>query len=189
MKNRAVLKGFITAFLFGCLVCFWIKIGFMFLADVFSAKSETALENLDFSRSLKYSSEAIELNPQEPAYYRRRAKILLLSSSKKDALKDISVAIELNPKNLATLRNSIPLMHLMALQNLTEETVDLNYLPKTREFYLYLFETYPNDAGVLVSLASYQRKLGLKEDLDQTLHRISQLRLDLLEWHPLLVVE
>ncbi len=184
MKNS--LKIFLSLLLTGCLICLWVKLGSVFLADFYSAKSEKALEEMDFARALKYSTKAIDLNPKEEAYFRRRAKVLILSS-KEEALKDILFAIDLNPRSLATLRNTIPLMYLLSLQNPLEATVDLNYLSKTKEFYAYLFENYPNDVGILVSLAHYQKKLGLEEDLAQTLPRIKQLRPDLLEWHPLLL--
>ncbi len=184
MKNS--LKIFLSLLLTGCLVGLWVKLGSVFLADFYSAKSEKAFGKMDLAKALKYSTEAIELNPKEESYYRRRAKVLVLVS-KEEALRDILFAIELNPKNLATLRNVLPLMYLLSLQNPPEVTVDTNYLPKTQEFCAYLFERYPNDAGILVSLAHYQKKLGLEADLSQTLTRIKRLRPDLLEWHPLLL--
>lgn len=190
MKNS--FRILFSLFIIGCLIGVWIKFGSLFLADYYSQKAEDALEKGEYTSSLKYSTQAIALNPKEESYYRRRAKVSLIFSAKEDVLMDINTAIELNPKNLATLRNVIPLMYYLSLQNpmaqnSSEELVDLEYFPKAVEFYRYMFHIYPNDAGILVSLAYYQGKLGLDEDLDQTLQRIRILRPDLLEWHPLLV--
>jgi hypothetical protein len=196
MKSKKWIKLLLTGIFLGGLLCFWKLIGSMFLADVYSARSEKSLENLDFNSSIKFAEKAIALNSMEPAYYRREAKLLLISpaggnnSRKELALKDIQTSIDLNSKNLATLRNSIPLLSYLALQDPNSKdspSLDEQYLPFVRDFYFSLFEDYPNDVGILVSLAHYQRKLGLTKDLNQTLHRIELLRPDLLEWHPLLL--
>ncbi len=178
MKNNSITGWKIIAII-GCfcgIIYFWLVVLNIFRAEIFSAKSENSLNKQEFSLALEYANRATRLNPNEPAYLRRRAKILLLfplaGQKEKDlARKDIQKAILLNPHNLATLRNSIPLMYQLS--------------PQT--FYRKLYNTYPSDAGILVSLAYYQRKLRLEEDLQKTLSQIKKLRPDLLEWHPYLI--
>lgn len=201
MKNRIWIKMLLTTVLLGGALLFWRRLGSFLLADIYSNFSEKTLIDLDFSSSLGFANKAIALNPMEPAYYRRRAKILLLSqdvlkaaiSPKELALEDMKASIELNSKDLATLRNVIPLFYYLSLANIFEASsmespqIDKNYNQQAIQFYNFLAETYSTDAGILVSLASYQKKLGLKEELNQTLHQIEILRPDLLEWHPLLI--
>ncbi|OGC38962.1 hypothetical protein A3K42_00400 [candidate division WWE3 bacterium RBG_13_37_7] len=50
------------------------------------------------------------------------------------------------------------------------------------DFYAWVKTTYANDAGVLVSIAEYEKKLGWSEDYEKTLQMIKVLRPDLLNW-------
>lgn len=181
------IRVFLSLLLFCLLFFSCVRFGLAFLAEFYSAKSEELLIDGDLVLSLNYANKAIELNSREEAYYRRRAKVFIAQSSKEEALQDISAAINLNPNNLATLRNVVPQMYFLSLKDPYMEVIDETYLPKASEFYKYMYSTYPNDAGILVSLAYYQKKLGLTDDYLKTLDRISLLRSDLLEWHPLLL--
>ncbi len=169
-------------------------------ADLKATSSIERIEAADCSNAIVFADEAISLNPHEPYYHRTRARAklieALMSSSydenKKNALDDLQRSVELNPLNLATLRNNISLYYYLALKDLEVSgdsksvVVDSDYLPITISYYESLKDNYSNDVGILVSLAHYEGKLGLEEERNFTLDQIKTLRPELLEWHPLL---
>lgn len=169
-----------------------------YVADVFDTAAEDLLTKGALEKGIRYVDTALMLNPMEPSYYRTRAKIIVAATLNKEgedleklklsAVKDLLISQKMNPKNAATLRNNLPIYYFLALKDLgkpaSEDNIDPHFMPTTIEYMRYLGETYPDDAGVLVSIAKYQNKLALKPDLDETKKKIRNLRPDLLEWHP-----
>lgn len=170
----------------------------LYLADVYANMSGAYLSNGEFSKAVDYSSRAIKNNPEEPSYYRVKAKVLLANlilqdereqkETKKEVLNDLIKAQSLNGKNLATLRNSIPLYYFLAVKDLeqpvTENNLDQDYLPVTQNYYQDLKVKYPNDLGLLTDLADYEKKLFLLQDYQETVNMVETLRPDVLQWHP-----
>ncbi|MFC1622299.1 tetratricopeptide repeat protein [Patescibacteria group bacterium] len=117
--------------------------------------------------------EAVVLNPNEPTYYRYLAKQHLLEDNEEAAFEDIISAISLNPKNLTTLRNIIPIFYFLGP----------GYIPQTLEYFAHLKKTYPNDLGILADIAKYEKRMGLMTDFKKTYEIGKKLRPDLVEWH------
>lgn len=176
-----------------------------YIADVSAASSREYLTEKEFDKALEVANRAVKLNPNRSYYYRIKAQAILFyslnkftylnSEVKKEVFENIGKAKELNLINLATLRNNIPLYYYLALDNLRsfseddsnlQRNYDEIYLSEAKEEISYLKNTYSNDAGVLVSIAHYERKLGLTVEYSKTIEMIRNLRPDLLDWHPLL---
>ena len=190
---KKVILIFIISAIYFILVKSFISI---YYADIYYARSRDFVGEVQFSNALKFANKTLEQNPLEPAYYRGRAKVLILSALyslkeddkldlKKEAYEDLQSAFNLNVNNLATIRNSIPLYYYLSLKTLdgSNENLDWEYLQKTKYFFDFIEKEYPNDVGALVDVAKYQRKLDLTEDFDNTLKMISNLRADLLDWN------
>ena len=136
-------------------------------------------------------------NPFEPNYYRGRAKVntvLLVSSQDKQKVKqeifdDLKKSFEINKNNLVTIRNSIPIYYFLAVGDIYKAPGDDNYDDKyigyVKDFFNDIKNRYPNDVGVILSVAKYEKKLGLEESYKNSVGRIKFLRPDLLEWHEL----
>lgn len=201
MKKQKLIKFLLIGFLAGGYFLWLCRLGSIYSADVRSALADRALDNADPKRAVSFADKAILLNPKEPAYYRRRAKAITLYSVfaspeelpflKDMVYEDLKTAEGLNPKNLATLRNIIPLYYYLALERpkSTGESpagIDPKYLDITKCYYNKLKDTYLNDLGILVSIAHYENLLGLSEEHDRTIKMIRALRPDVLNWHPLL---
>lgn len=164
-------------------------------ADIYYKKSQELIKNGDDEKALLYADKAILKNPFEPNYYRGRAKVstvLMVSSNEKEKVKesvysDLKKALELNKNNLVTIRNSIPIYYFLAIKDVYkpsgEDNYDEKYITEVREFFTKIKEDYPNDAGVVLSVAKYEKKLGLEEDYGNSVSRIKNLRPDLLDWH------
>jgi len=166
----------------------------MFLADLYYKSSKNLLENGQITEATQHIIKAIRYNPSEPAYKRQEAKVLLSTmiwqpdeEIKQKAFKDLKQAEELNPKNLATLRNVVPIYYLLAVNNIEKsaapENVDQQYLQETQKFYKNLKSTYLNDLGVYTEIAEYEKKLGLTKDYQESYKKAQQLRPDIVEWH------
>lgn len=168
----------------------------IYAADYFYKRSQTLIEDGDFKTSVKYADYAINLNPHEPNYYRGRAKILVTMLTnqtdrahdvKLSAVNDLTIAYNLNPQNLVVSRNSIPLYYFIATKDLTQpaslSNLDEDFLIYAKEFYNLLKQRYPNDLGVMVQIAKYEKRLGLDSEYLETTERIKTLRPDVLEWY------
>lgn len=175
------------------------------LADFFSDASDGYLKAGENDKALGYINKSIELNPNEPYYYRQRSKIRILtsvnSSYREDAqikgwaYNDILTAQNLNPKNLATLRGSISLYYSLSIKDLTAvvgandlTVVDPNnrdpyYLTLTSSYYDNLSQKYPNDVGLQTQIAKYQKLLNLESEYEATLENVKRLRPDLVYWY------
>ncbi len=185
-----------------------ILFGRQILADMFSKASDNYFGMGESQNALAYSNKSVELNRNEPYYYRQRAKtyILTLVGQPKEqtehikalAYNDILTATNLNPKNLATLRGNISLHYFLALEDLvntannfgradsdTPATIstDPRYLSLASDYYTILSRNYPNDVGVQTQVAKYQKLLGLKSEYEETLQKVEGLRPDLLVWY------
>lgn len=170
----------------------------LYLADVYSKNAGSFLGSGELEKALDYSSKAVKNNPQEPSYYREKAKILLatlilkdepeMQTIKKETLDNLIVAQKLNYKNLATLRNEIPLYYFLTVRDISQpsgvENIDQTYLPLTKDYYETLKDTYPHDLGLLADIAEYEKKLFLKDDYQKTVEIVGTLRSDVLEWYP-----
>jgi hypothetical protein len=169
------------------LIAIFVK---FFIADVNAKKVDFLIKNKGLSSALNSSNSAIRLNPQEPYYYRQRAKAFLLMAIqepqnnkkyKQKALDDLNTALSLNYENLATIRNSIPYYYFLAKD---EEVVSNHFILETSNFYKTTKSRFPTDAGVLVTVAKYEKLLGLTKEYEQSKQMIKKLRPDLLEWYP-----
>ncbi len=152
-----------------------------YIAELYYAGSKIYLDKGDLNKALEYSTKAVSLNSNEPAYLRQRAKVnlankILLNNSEltANALTDLQNAENLNPHNLATLRNQIPLYYYL---------VNDSDIQITRNYFYKLKTTYKSDLGLLVDIAKYEKQLGLEQDFILTKDMISVLRPDILEWH------
>lgn len=175
-----------------------LGIGKIYIADYFGLRSDKVLTNGNIHEALRLSDKAITYNPKEPSYHKQKAKVLIAStvySSIEDrevlknlALGELLVALELNPTNLATLRNTAPLYFFLANKDLsepsTQQNIDEKFLPIAQEYFKQLQGYLPNDVGVQVLAAKYQKRLGLHNDYLGTIENIKVLRPDLLVWHP-----
>ena len=178
--------------MFGLWSFYWVKI---YISDIYFKKSQVYLTAEKIDKALECADKAVKFNSFEPNYYRGRAKVLTVSLvGKKDAsivkeriLKDLKKAEELNPKNLVTLRNSVPIYYFLAVEDVSLTSgilnLDENYLGITKEFFKTLKDKYPHDIGVVTLLAKYERKLGLDEEYLESREIVKDLRPELLEWH------
>lgn len=159
----------------------------MYTADIEYVKGRKALKNKAWEISKKHMEKAINFNPREPKYHREKAKMLIASDEKNEAIEELQKAVDLNSKNLATLRNIIPLYYLLTIKDLEKpnlaENIDESFLPTTKLFYENLKNTYKTDAGILVSIAKYEKQLKLQENYEKTVEMVGILRPDLLNWH------
>jgi tetratricopeptide (TPR) repeat protein len=165
-----------------------------YLADLYYVKSRSFLKQSEIEKSLEYAKKAILRNPREPNYYRGMAKALITSevfgevsaSTKESSLYYLSSALELNPENLVTLRNLVPLYYFLSIKDLSapaaKDNIDPTYLDVTRRYYQTVFDYSPNDVGIYVLLAKYSKKLELTELYENSIEKIEMLRPDLLEW-------
>ena len=166
-------------------------------ADIYYKKGQEYIKNGDEKRALYYADKAVTMNPYEPNYYRGRAKIktVLLASTqnnikiKQEIYDDLKKALELNKNNLVTIRNSIPIYYFLAVGDVYKapgkDNYDEKYIELVKDFFNDTKRNYSNDVGVLVSIAKYEKKLGLEESYQDSVTRIEFLRPDLLEWHEL----
>jgi len=175
----------------------WSYLDSIYLADKLSEKSQRYLSKGDTTMANSLIYKAIEKNPNEPNYHRIKAKILLVKSVsetqeskellKENILRELKTAEEENPNNLVTIRNIIPLYYFLALKDASVLNVpfdiDETYLPITRDYYQWVKSKYSHDAGVVVALAKYEKKLGLSEDYEKSVEIIKKIRPDLLDWY------
>lgn len=157
-------------------------------ADKSYINSQRALKEGDSTRALFLANKSIEKNENEPRYYYGRAKVYLVTADKNKSLEDLKTAVELNPKNLVTLRNIVPIYYFLSISDLTKsdssENLDEKYFQTTKEFYSSLKKYSPTDVGISVLLAKYEGRLQMTEELNESLEIIENLRPDLLDWHP-----
>ena len=166
-------------------------------ADIYYKKGQGYIKDGNEEKALYYADKAVMANPFEPNYYRGRAKVntvLLVSSQDKQKVKqeifdDLKKSFEINKNNLVTIRNSIPIYYFLAVGDIYKAPGDDNYDDKyigyVKDFFNDIKNRYPNDVGVILSVAKYEKKLGLEESYKNSVGRIKFLRPDLLEWHEL----
>lgn len=170
-------------------------------ADVQYKTARNLFESGRSIEALDEINKSIENNPNEPSYYRERAKIYLAlgtnqgNDAKKElkthAAADLNKAAQLNPNNLATIRNGTPVYYFLAVEELSEaeslENIDPQYSKLVTEYLQKYKKTYANDLGMQVLIAKYEKKLGLNENFNSTIENIKNLRPEILEWHPDLI--
>ena len=189
--KRFILIALVTIFY----LIFMLEVVSQFAADFNYAYSQQLLREANYPKALEFSQRSISQNPNEPRYYYGKAKVFLaqLPNASKDNIHGLLTAAEkVSPQNLVTLRNVAPFYYFLAVSDLQKpegpQNLDQNFLPVTTNFLENLSSSYPADAGVQVLVAKYEKKLGLTELYQAKLDKIRQLRPDLLEWHPELVV-
>jgi len=170
----------------------------IFFADINYKRSQALLNGNYLESAVNLSEKAVSQNPLEPNYYKGRAKVYLIkflyvkdlsikSQIKEKILADLEKAYFLNENNLVTIRNIFPLYYLLALKDINLETfqnnTDSKYLEVTKEFLEFNKKRFWNDAGVIASVAKYERKLGLVREYSESVQRIMELRPDLLDWY------
>lgn len=171
------------------------------VAENYHKLSLTELNNRNYERSVEFADKAIRYNQKEPVYFIDRAKSRLgllaqkqmqegpedYVEDKEDILRDLETAYELNPENVVTKRNSVPIYYYLAIKDysnsLQEKTIDDNYIDIAADFYNVFINEYPSDLGVVAQAAGYQRNLGLDDDYGRSLEKIKELRPDIIEWY------
>jgi hypothetical protein len=166
-------------------------------ADESYVASQRSLKKSSFQKALSLANKSIKKNPREPRYYYGRAKVLLVSTvelseeekhiAKELAIEDLATALVINPTNLVTLRNTVPLYYYLAINDLnkitTENNTDEIYLETTKNYYQSLKHYSQTDVGIYTLLAKYENELGLIEDFEISKQNIQRLRPDLLQWY------
>lgn len=168
-----------------------------YFADLNYSRAQKLLTQSDITGALKYANASIKLNPMEPNYYKGRARILIAATYAADndkkqtlkslALEDLQMAYNLNPSNLVTVRNIIPLYYYLAVDDLSstqgDAKLDELYVTSAKSFYNQIQNISPNDVGVYALLAKYEKRLNLNEEYNYSLVKVKNLRPDLLEWN------
>jgi len=166
----------------------------LYFADVYYTSSKSDLENGQLEDAEEHIVSSIKLSSYEPAYRRQKAKILLATliwsdedETREEILENLEKAYDLNPKNLTTLRNSIPLYYFLTSGAMNKagsvENVNADYVTVTRNYYATLKNTYQNDLGLYADIAKYEKKLGLEGDFGETKEKAEIMRNDVVEWH------
>lgn len=171
-----------------------------FVADTKAKNIDYLVKELEFTQALESANQALNLNSREPYYFRQRAKVYILLAAqentdqavyKEQALKDLQAAYALNTENLATIRNSIPYYYFLAKANMSlkqhanvKAGLDEEYAQTTRTFYKTTKNRFPTDAGVIATIAKYEKLLGFDDDYEDSINALKKLRPDLLEWYP-----
>jgi tetratricopeptide (TPR) repeat protein len=175
----------------------WKLLWNFYSADLLYEKSQLYLAKGDIEMASNLADKAIQNNKSEPNYYRGRAKILIVGagytngilseSAKEKVLADLEKAVSLNPNNLVTLRNCIPLYYFLAVKDISIpagiNNVDEKYLLIVWDHFRQIKSRFDHDAGAVSSIAKYEKKLGLTEDFNESVEIIKRLRPDLLEWY------
>jgi hypothetical protein len=170
----------------------------VFFADINYAKSQEVIAG-GYTKSVSVLSEkSVSQNPFEPNYYRGKAKVDLLKllyvsdpatklQIKERVLADLVKAYSLNENDLVTIRNELPLYYFLALKDIglgtTQNNTDPRYLGIAKEFFESNKKRFWNDAGVIASVAKYEKKLGFVQEYSESVQRIMILRPDLLDWY------
>lgn len=180
IKNAKIIT--ITIIYFLLIGLFWKTIS----ADESYMDSREALENGDIETALLQANKSIEKNPNEPRYYYNRAKIYITTQNKSDkqkALTDLKNSEELNPKNLVTLRNNIPVYYLLSSSiNENEDTYKVfNNLVKN--YYSKMNNYSDSDVGLFAILYKYENLMGFTDLATQSKDKIEELRPDLFDWY------
>ena len=160
-------------------------------------ESEKYMKDHNNGKALDEINKAIKLNPNEPNYYRQRAKVGIASTLGTDAKtkqklkslieQDLETSLSLNTKNLATIRNNVQLYFFLANLDLSQPASPSNtdplFLPNALEYFEFVKKYAPTDLGVQVHIAKYEKRLQA-ENYKTTLETIRKIRPDVLEWHP-----
>lgn len=168
----------------------------LYLADVHYSMSQKLLSKGEVVKGLEEIDKAISLNSLEPAYHRGRAKIFVYATIGQDtdstknlktlASQELKASYNLNPNNLATIRNNTPIHYLLALKNIEQpvsaQNLDPVFLSEAKNYFEQTKKLYPNDVGVYTLIAGYEKKLGLTKEFNESIARIKELRPDLLDW-------
>jgi tetratricopeptide (TPR) repeat protein len=172
----------------------------MYAADVAFTHSQALVSSGQITDALAEANKAVAENPLEPNYYRGRAKVELVETAlvehndvlpiKVQMLADLRKAYELNPNNLVTLRNLMPLYYYLALKDLSRsdvttaaDNIDQNFFAVSKNFLETTKTRFPNDAGVWLLAARYEKKLGMSTEFEASRAHVRQLRPDLLDWN------
>jgi hypothetical protein len=168
-----------------------------YAADLAYEKAKDSLDQVQLSDAFDHAEAAIKLNPLEPNYYRMRARVLINYLAYKDRsvrtvtkqliINDLQNAYNLNPENLVTIRNIIPLYYFVATENVSApavvENVDPYFLEPVKNFYAQVKDYSPSDAGVYALIAKYEKRLGLDSEYNDSVEKVRVLRPDLLDWY------
>lgn len=190
------LKGFLV-------IVVWLGVFFaiktfarLYTADVSAKKSAHYLDINELDLALFLANTAIVENPQEPNYYRNRAKVATVrlalgyvkpgEDAKEEIYADLKQAYDLNPNNLVTMRNLMPLYFYLAQIDInkapSKENLDPKYFELAKDYLENVKHRFQTDTGVLVFVGRYEKKLGLVTEFAETIQLVSNLRPDLLEW-------
>lgn len=187
------------------LVIVWTSAGYVisfvnriYSADKLSVRSADFLRKEEYEKALNTANGSLELNPLEPSYYRTRALVYLTAGIlekdgvkkniyKKSAYADLQRALVLNPDNLVTERNLVPVYYFLANEDPAAKPGGNNHDPEfigeAKNYFQMLKAKYSRDAGVISLVAEYERKLGLTEEYEKSKEMVRILRPDLLEWY------
>jgi tetratricopeptide (TPR) repeat protein len=196
-KSEKLLKFIIGVFVLIFFGVFFVRVHHFYLADICFEESQDLLNEGHLESSLKKANCAVTRNPREPNYYRGRAKvyILLAANAQKEkvsdyknlALSNLKKSLSLNPNNLVTIRNSVPLYYYLSIGDFSfpagVDNWDEEFIGVTREFFAHAKNSYKTDVGVVSLVAKYEKKLGLYTQYNQSVDMVENLRPDLIDWY------
>ncbi|MBN1162871.1 hypothetical protein JXA34_03975 [Patescibacteria group bacterium] len=198
-KSRLVNSIKYTGF-FGIIVVLFIYLQMLFriyYADVCFENAVRSIDRGEYDIAVVYVNQAIKSNSEEPNYLRLKAKALILISTdatgdesyeyKTVALDSLRKAYELNPNNLVTIRNSVPLYYYLSVHDYSlppsVDNLDDRFIRYAADFFETVKERYSHDVGVITLIAKYENRLGLYEEYNDSVSLVEKLRPDLLDWH------
>ena len=177
-------KPIIFILIWACVFFLYKTFWYMYKADTHFIEAQSYLVRNDTEMAIKLTDKAVAENPLEPNYYRGRARIYIVTQEDKNkASEDLRKAYDLNPNNLVTIRNEIPLYYFLALKDGSPDSFDENYFPTAKEFLEINKMRFSHDAGVVALIAKYEKRLGLVKEYEDSVKMVGGLRPDLLEWH------
>jgi hypothetical protein len=179
---------------------FFHTVSTIFIADVYAKLSRASTDAAEISSAMNYANKAIDLNANEPSYFRQRARVyvsmegqnskVMEKAIKQAAQFDLETAYRLNPNNLVTVRNLVPLYYYLALKDplspvleAAQGNIDPEFLSAAKNYFDKVENISPNDVGVYALLEKYEKRLGLTEEYNLGILKIKKLRPDLLDWY------
>lgn len=199
MNSDKVLKKILPLILVVLIYSSFVKeLKQIYKADIEYTKAQKQFRMEDFQEALEISNWVLQKNRLEPRYYYGRAKVYLASTIDQDnrikkelkklAIKDLETAYRMNPTNLVTLRNMVPMYYFLGIKDLSKPSanadIDMDFIGITRKYFQDIKHYSPNDVGIYVLLAKYEKRLNLTEGYKESIENIKRLRPDLLEWYP-----
>ncbi|MFN3213203.1 MAG: tetratricopeptide repeat protein [Henriciella sp.] len=136
--------------------------------SIFTQPAAFALARYEYRQgSPEMAAERLDVlltkNPQSPLFWLYKARSLAISEQNEDALMAFGKALELNPESRKTTLEISD--HLMVME----------YYDQAEEILMSYLLLKPNDAPILLALASVQEAAGAPEDAETTLLQLMDM--------------